>query len=115
MTARVPGVSYQFVLLTAVHVDERVRLFADPLRARIVGLLAREQLCTCHLTAETGAKETTVSHHLRVLREAGMVEASPSGRFTYYRLLPEAVDRLAGSFVALAEQARAATDVRRPC
>jgi ArsR family transcriptional regulator len=101
--------------MTATNVDGSVRLFADPLRLRIVSLLAQEQLCTCHLVEETGAKQTTVSHHLKALREAGLVEATPCGRYTYYRLLPEALDRLAGQFGALAVQARAAGDVRRRC
>jgi len=50
-----------------------------------------------------------------VLREAGVVEAQPAGRFTYYRLRPEVLQRLARQFGELAEAARAATAVRRPC
>lgn len=68
----------------------RFGLLADPLRLTIVQALAREQLCTCHLEAITGAKQTTVSHHLRALREAGVVVAEPEGRFTWYRLAPDA-------------------------
>ncbi|MCW2504427.1 MAG: transcriptional regulator, ArsR family, partial [Actinomycetia bacterium] len=60
-----------------------VRLLADPLRARIVELLADGPACTCHLVTDTGAKQPTVSHHLRVLREAGLIEAEPRGRYTY--------------------------------
>lgn len=56
-----------------------------------------------------------MSHHLRVVREAGVVATEPCGRFTYYRLLPDALDRLAGGLAALADAARAARDVRRPC
>jgi len=65
-------------------------LLADPLRLRIVDSLAREQLCTCHLIEITGAKQTTVSHHLRILREAGVVLSEAEGRFTWYRLAPGA-------------------------
>jgi ArsR family transcriptional regulator len=87
---------------------------ADPLRWRIVRLLAREPLCTCHLQEELGARQTLVSHHLRVLREAGIVAGEPCGRFTYYRLVPGALDGLAAAIGALAASARA--DVpRRPC
>jgi ArsR family transcriptional regulator len=68
----------------------RFGLLADPLRLQIVMALAREQLCTCHLEGITGAKQTTVSHHLRALREAGVVAAEPEGRFTWYRLAPGA-------------------------
>lgn len=65
-------------------------LLADPLRLRIVESLAREQLCTCHLIAITGAKQTTISNHLRILREAHVVLGEAQGRFTWYRLAPGA-------------------------
>ena len=73
-----PAVAAQFALL------------ADPLRLRIVESLAREQLCTCHLIAITGAKQTTISNHLRILREADVVLGEAEGRFTWYRLAPGA-------------------------
>jgi ArsR family transcriptional regulator, arsenate/arsenite/antimonite-responsive transcriptional repressor len=81
----------------------------------MVKALAAEQLCTCHLVEITGARQTNISNHLRVLREAGVVEAQPAGRYTYYRLRPEVLERLAEQFDDLAEAARAATAVRRPC
>jgi ArsR family transcriptional regulator, arsenate/arsenite/antimonite-responsive transcriptional repressor len=92
-----------------------VRLFADPLRLRIIELLAREELCTCHLVDETGAKQPTVSHHLRILRTAGIVDAEPVGAFTYYRLRPEPLVRLAGALGELAEHARERRDRRPAC
>lgn len=92
-----------------------IRALADPMRARIVELLADEQLCTCHLVAETGARQTNVSNHLRVLREAGLVEATPAGRYTYYRLRPEAVAGLTDHLAELAGRARTAAQTRRPC
>jgi ArsR family transcriptional regulator, arsenate/arsenite/antimonite-responsive transcriptional repressor len=81
----------------------------------MVRALATEQLCTCHLVEITGARQTNVSNHLRVLREAGVVEAQPAGRYTYYRLRPEVLERLAQQFAGLAEAAQATTAVRRPC
>lgn len=81
---------------------------------RIVELLAREQLCTCHLVAETGARQTNVSNHLRALREAGLVESEPAGRYTYYRLVPEALDAMASGIAALADAARSTSEQRRP-
>jgi len=95
--------------------DPALRVLADPLRARIVELLAVEQLCTCHLVELTGARQTNISNHLRALREAGLVASEPHGRFTYYRLEPAAVDRLAAQLADLATGAHHALDRRRPC
>jgi ArsR family transcriptional regulator len=94
-----------------------LRLLADPLRAQIVALLANEALCTCHLVEETGAKQTNISNHLRALREAGLVDTEPCGRFTYYRLRPEALEELAGQLNELAAAARQvqAHQRKRPC
>ena len=92
-----------------------LRLLADPLRARIVSLLAVEQLCTCHLVELTGARQTNISNHLRALREAGMVAAEPCGRYTYYRLEPAALLGLADRLTGLAEAAAASSGRRRPC
>jgi ArsR family transcriptional regulator len=100
-------------MMTSVQ-NDAIRLLADPLRFRIVELLSREQLCTCHIVEETGARQTNVSNHLRALREAGIVEAEPAGRYTYYRLRPEALDEAAGQLAGLAEAARATEDVKRP-
>ncbi|GAB3823006.1 ArsR/SmtB family transcription factor [Kribbella italica] len=94
-----------------------IRVLADPLRLRIVGLLAQETLCTTHLMTETGARQTNLSNHLRLLREAGVVETEPCGRFTYYKLRPEVLDSLASLFGGLAETARKtiADDRKRAC
>ncbi|MCZ7417828.1 MULTISPECIES: ArsR/SmtB family transcription factor [unclassified Streptomyces] len=103
-------------MLTSVE-TEVLRVLADPLRLQIVQLLARETLCTTHLVEETGARQTNLSNHLRVLREAGVVETEPCGRFTYYRLKPEALEAVAGRFAELAAAARAtgAADRKRAC
>ena len=95
--------------------DELLRALADPLRARIVELLAAEQLCNCHLVELTGARQTNISNHLRILREAGLVEPQPAGRYTFYRLRPEALAVLARHYAVLADRARDAAQLRRPC
>ncbi|MEU6181978.1 ArsR/SmtB family transcription factor [Streptomyces coeruleorubidus] len=101
-------------MMTSVDTD-LIRVLADPLRLRIVTLLAKETLCTTHLVEETGARQTNLSNHLRVLREAGVVETEPCGRYTYYRLRPDVIDRLADRFADLAESARTAADNKRAC
>jgi ArsR family transcriptional regulator len=103
-------------MMTSADAD-LLRVLADPLRMRIVTLLAQETLCTTHLVEETGARQTNLSNHLRVLREAEVVDTEPCGRFTYYRLRPEVIDNLAGRFAELAATARAtaAADRKRSC
>ncbi|MFJ4836920.1 ArsR/SmtB family transcription factor [Streptomyces sp. NPDC088746] len=101
-------------MLTSVDPD-LIRVLGDPLRLRIVTLLARETLCTTHLVEETGAKQTNLSNHMKVLREAGVVEAEPCGRFTYYKLRPEVLSGLSEQFAALAESARTTAGKKRSC
>ncbi|MFI2380524.1 ArsR/SmtB family transcription factor [Streptomyces sp. NPDC018964] len=96
---------------------ELLKTLGDPLRLNIVSLLAPMALCTTHLIQETGARQTTVSNHLRILREAGVVEALPHGRYTYYRVRPEALTPLTGLLGSLARSAEETieADRRRPC
>ncbi|MFZ3599535.1 ArsR/SmtB family transcription factor [Streptomyces sp. BH104] len=101
-------------MMTSVDTD-LIRVLADPLRLKIVNLLAHETLCTTHLVEETGARQTNLSNHLRVLREAGVVDTEPCGRFTYYKLRPDVIAQLAGQFADLAETARTAADNKRAC
>lgn len=92
-----------------------LRVLADPLREQIVRLLAREALCTCHLVEETGAGQTNVSNHLRQLRRSGLVSTEPHGRYTYYRLRPDALRALAANLTDLADTADTNVETRRPC
>lgn len=103
-------------MLKSVDTD-LMRVLADPLRLQIVTLLAKETLCSTHLIEETGARQTNLSNHLKVLREAGVVDTEPCGRFTYYRLKPDVIAALAGLFADLAETARATAEnnVKRSC
>ena len=95
--------------------DDVIRLLADPLRAEIVRLLADGPACPCHLVQDTGATQPNVSNHLRVLRHAGVVEAQRRGRFTFYRLRPEALDDAASRLADLAARARRTVDTPREC
>lgn len=70
---------------------------ADPTRLAIVRQLAAEQdVCACDFTSCCDVGQPTVSHHLKVLREAGIVESERRGNWIFYRLLPDAAERLAG-------------------
>lgn len=78
--------------------DPDVRLLsalADPTRLAIVRQLAADvETCACDFTDCCDVGQPTVSHHLRVLREAGIVTSERRGQWIFYRLAPETVERL---------------------
>lgn len=79
-------------------VDPDVRLLAalgDPARLEIVRELAGSaEVCACDLTECCSVSQPTVSHHLRVLREAGVVVSERRGSNVYYRVAPDLLERL---------------------
>ena len=73
----------------------RFKALADPTRVAIVNRLAStDECCVCDLTGAFDLSQPTISHHLKLLREAGLVEASRRGTWAYYRLIPESVAEL---------------------
>src|SRR5918995_3660942 len=92
---------------------ELARALGDPLRWRIVELLAAEQLCVAHLAEDLQTAQPLVSHHLKVLREAGVIEANRYRYWTYYRLRPGALVRLAATLGLVARSAPSGTACRR--
>ena len=75
----------------------RFKALADPSRVAIVNRLAgAEDVCVCDFISTLGLSQPTVSHHLRVLREAGLIDvARKRGTWVHYRLVPEAIAELA--------------------
>lgn len=104
-----------------MHVDldsaalDGLRAVADPLRWRILALLGQEELCVCHLVEALEAPQPLVSHHLRVLREAGLVESERHRYWTYYRLRTGALEALGRQLLDLAGGAPPPGASRRPC
>jgi ArsR family transcriptional regulator len=73
----------------------RFKALADPTRVEIVNrLAAADEVCVCDFVAALDLAQPTVSHHLKVLRDAGLVESSRRGTWAFYRLVPEAVTEL---------------------
>ena len=72
----------------------RFKALADPTRVAIVNRLAQGECCVCDLNAAFDLSQPTISHHLRVLRDAGLVDSTRRGTWAYYRLVPDAVGRL---------------------
>ena len=92
-----------------------LKVLAEPLRWRIVELLADEELCVCHLVEALGVAQPLVSHHLRILRDARLVETSRHRYWTYYRLCPEQLAPLGRAISTMAEGAPPEGARRRPC
>ncbi|HET7519413.1 MAG TPA: metalloregulator ArsR/SmtB family transcription factor, partial [Actinomycetes bacterium] len=92
---------------------ELARALGDPLRWRIVELLSTEQLCVAHLAEALQTAQPLVSHHLKVLREAGLIEPDRYRYWTYYRLRPAALVRLAATLGLLARSGPSPAACRR--
>jgi ArsR family transcriptional regulator, arsenate/arsenite/antimonite-responsive transcriptional repressor len=73
------------------------KAIGDPIRLQLLDVLRRHagRVCVCELTPLFDVSQPTVSHHLRVLREAGLVDSERRGLWAYYYVLPEALDDLA--------------------
>lgn len=84
------AVDFSLTESRATELSEVLKAIADPTRLRIVATLrdAKAPLCTCDLTASSGLSQPTITHHMGKLRDAGLVEATRSGIWTYYRLRP---------------------------
>ena len=81
----------------AVATAEVFKALADPARVRIVNMLATsgEPVCVCHLVEPLGLSQPTVSHHLKKLTDAGLLEREQHGKWAYFSFRPDAVETLA--------------------
>ena len=94
---------------------EMLKALAEPRRWRIVELLSCEELCVCHLAEEMGIAQPLVSHHLRVLRDAGLVDATKHRQWTYYRLCTEVLSELGEAIGSITSCCPTPGERRRPC
>ena len=87
--------------ISAGNADKLARSFkaiADPARIRLISLVAAHEdaeACVCDLTELLGLRQPTVSHHLKVLVDAGILSRDKRGTWAYYKLIPGALDSLA--------------------
>jgi ArsR family transcriptional regulator, arsenate/arsenite/antimonite-responsive transcriptional repressor len=97
---RVQGVETRPRLSDAVARQATVDLeiLAHPVRLQLLDVLVRNegQVCVCDLEAAVTVKQPTVSHHLRLLREAGLIECEKQGLWAYYFVNRKALDALRG-------------------
>jgi ArsR family transcriptional regulator len=97
-----PVFAARFARADAEELASAFRAVADPARLRLLSLIAaqpRAEACVCHLVRPLGLSQPTVSHHLKLLHEAGLLGRERRGSWIYYRIVPE---RLAALRDALA-------------
>ena len=73
------------------------KALGDPVRLRLVSLIGTHQggeVCVCDLSAAFDLTQPTISHHLKVLREAGIIDSERRGTWVYYWLVPTALERM---------------------
>jgi ArsR family transcriptional regulator, arsenate/arsenite/antimonite-responsive transcriptional repressor len=81
----------------AVDIARMFKALSDPVRLRLLSLIASHEggeACVCDLTGPFDVSQPTISHHLKVLREAGLVGSERRGTWVYYWVLPAALARL---------------------
>ncbi|MEU9464498.1 metalloregulator ArsR/SmtB family transcription factor [Streptomyces sp. NPDC048312] len=74
------------------------KALGDPVRLRLLSMIASRdggEICVCDLTPAFDLSQPTISHHLKLLKQAGLIDSERRGTWVYYRLLPESTDRLA--------------------
>nr|WP_254359702.1 metalloregulator ArsR/SmtB family transcription factor [Microbacterium hominis] len=92
--------------LSAADADQlahTMKALADPARLRLLSIVASTdgaEACVCDLIEPVGLSQPTVSHHLKVLTEAGFLTRTKRGTWAYYRLVPGSLERIAQTLVA---------------
>ncbi|MEU8323648.1 metalloregulator ArsR/SmtB family transcription factor [Nonomuraea sp. NPDC048881] len=94
----------------AAELAALLKAVADPVRLRLLSLIGSHpggEACVCDLTGVFDLTAPTISHHLKVLRTAGLIDGERRGTWVYYRIIPETVNRLGALFTPLAVPAKA--------
>jgi ArsR family transcriptional regulator, arsenate/arsenite/antimonite-responsive transcriptional repressor len=82
----------------AVELAKVFKALGDPVRLRLLSMIASRaggEVCVCEMTPAFDLSQPTISHHLKLLRQAGLIDGERRGTWVYYRVLPAALDRLA--------------------
>jgi ArsR family transcriptional regulator len=81
-----------------------LKAVAEPTRLRLLSLVAAhpgQEACICDLTAPVSLSQPTVSHHMRVLTDAGLLTREQRGKWAYYRVIPGALEALSAALTSL--------------
>jgi ArsR family transcriptional regulator, arsenate/arsenite/antimonite-responsive transcriptional repressor len=116
-----PVLAGRLAVPEAAELAALFRALGDPSRLRLLSFLAAQpggEACVCHLTEPLGLRQPTVSHHLKVLTDAGLLERERRATWIYYRLRLERLQQLCGTLVppkrlAAAMERRAARQLAR--
>jgi ArsR family transcriptional regulator len=87
----------------AVKLARAFKAVGDPVRLRLLSLIAAHaggEACVCDLTGAFDLSGPTISHHLKVLREAGLIEGERRATWIYYRVCPQVLRRLSDVLVS---------------
>jgi DNA-binding transcriptional ArsR family regulator len=89
----------------AVELAKVFKALGDPVRLRLLSMIASRdggEVCVCELTPAFELSQPTISHHLKMLRQAGLIDCERRGTWVYYWVLPGVLDRL-GAFLTTPE------------
>lgn len=81
----------------AAEAADRLKVLADPTRLKLLNLIGASsegEACVCELVEPLGLSQPTVSHHLKVLHQAGFVSREKRGTWAFYRIVPEALEQI---------------------
>jgi ArsR family transcriptional regulator len=81
----------------AENLAAALKVIADPARLRLLSLIQAQpdaEACVCHLQEPLGLSQPTVSHHLKVLVDAGLLEREQRGRWAYFKVVPGSMEAL---------------------
>lgn len=94
----------------AAELAKVFKALGDPVRLRLMSMIASRgqggEICVCELTPAFDLSQPTISHHLKLLRQAGLIDCERRGTWVYYWVLPGVLDRL-GAFLTTAQPAGA--------
>jgi ArsR family transcriptional regulator len=91
----------------AANLAHAFAALADPVRLRLLSLIAEAgEVCSCDLLAPLGKSQPTISHHTKILSDAGLISGEKRGRWVWWSIVPERVDALRDALAAPARTSR---------
>ena len=95
----------------AEELARTLKALADPVRLRVLSFIAAQpggEACVCHVTEPVGLSQPTVSHHLKLLHAAGLLERDKRGAWVYYRVVHERLEAVRAALATRAPRPKAA-------